>query len=139
MILPAKQIEYNSIVIEKKTTYCVNQTPLHCIKATCEKNWSSYEARRDAIMKRTNFKYKIPMMLSKLQMLFAFPTTGTDQFACAWIFLHNIASIHHEGATSAVTFHNGQKVMLDISYHILTSQLQRTQSLYENVTRTNFD
>lgn len=133
MILPIKHFKYNSLVIEEDATYCVNQTPLHIIKATCKKNWSDYEGRRDAIIKQTNYRYKTPMILSELQLLFAFPTTGTDQFACAWICLHAIKRIGKEGATSSVTFHNGQKITLDISHHILKTQIERTQSLYEDV------
>src|SRR5699024_11390260 len=46
LIIPALHMEYESIVLEKENVYCVRQSPLNIIKATCEEDWTTYEDRK---------------------------------------------------------------------------------------------
>lgn len=129
MIIPAQQIHYDSIVVEEKETYRVRQTPLNIIENSCARNWSNLKGRIEASQKLMNYIYKPPIIVSEHQMIFAFPTRGIDQHACAWIFLDSIRSIHKVDKLSAVTLNNGQRVTLDISYHTLKTQRENVISL----------
>lgn len=63
-LLPAKQIEYDTIVLEHEKKYHVRQTPFHIIKAACCNNWCTYEGRRKAVIYHTNFKQKTPIPIN---------------------------------------------------------------------------
>src|SRR5690625_3419834 len=64
-ILPTKQIDYHSLVIEKSQVYHIRKTPLEIIKASCEHNWSTYEGRKATVTKHMGFTYKVPIIIKK--------------------------------------------------------------------------
>src|SRR5690625_6073800 len=73
-LLPAKQIDYNAIVIERSRILYIKQTPLQIIQTSCQKYWSTYEGRRDAVVNQMNFKQKVPIPISIHKAIYLFPT-----------------------------------------------------------------
>lgn len=52
-LLPARNMNYRTIVIERHETYYVQQTPLEIIKAACLEGGATYDGRRTAVMLKT--------------------------------------------------------------------------------------
>src|SRR5699024_12387686 len=57
-LCPAKEIDYDTIVLEQEATYRVSKTPMQLIKDACIANWSTYEGKRQAVIHHTNFRHK---------------------------------------------------------------------------------
>src|SRR5699024_10146475 len=123
-ILPAKEIEYDSDVLESDATYNVKKTPLQLIKIAClDVGWSTFNGRREAVTHHTGFKQKVPIPISLNPPIFTFPTHAINSHDCAWIFSDHILRINkHRANQSTIHFKNGRTITLDISYHILNSQ-----------------
>src|SRR5690625_4881050 len=90
-------MEYESIVLEKENVYCVRQSPINIIKATCEEDWTTYEGRKNIIAKRLNLPHKTPMMVSQKNKIFAYPTLSPKKYNCSWVFLHIAVETRKEG------------------------------------------
>ena len=132
-LLPAKQIDYDTVVIKQSGTKYVRQTPLKLIKAACYDDWTTYEGRRQAVTHHTNFKQKVPIPISIDKGIYLFPTHSPRSIHNSWIAYQHIAFIkkapqHNPTgpAQSIIHYKNGQTLQLDISMHILKAQIQRT-------------
>src|SRR5699024_3794865 len=125
LIIPALHMEYESIVMEKENVYCVRQSPLNIIKATCEEDWTTYEGRKNIIAKRLNLPHKTPMMVSQNNTIFAYPTLSPKKYNCSGVFLHIAVETRKEGKHGVLPLHDRLKVKLDVSYYILQAQLEK--------------
>ena len=126
-LLPAKQIDYDTILINESDIKYVCQTPLTLIKSACFHNWTTYEGRRQAVIHHTNFKQKTPIPISIDSGMYFFPTHSPSSIHNNWIAYKQIASIHKAPQhQSMIHFKNGQTLTLDISMHILKTQIERT-------------
>jgi hypothetical protein len=54
----ARELDYDTVVLEKAATYWVRKTPMQLIKDTCFANWSTYEGKRQAVIHHTNYRKK---------------------------------------------------------------------------------
>lgn len=132
-IIPAKQVEYESIVMEGNQVLRVRQTPLQLIKKACLDYWSSYEGRRQAVMYHTNFMRQVPIPISPQHGIYTFPTHATGHIDCHWIFFNNILLItegdpskEKSNTKTQVIFKNRKTLRLNISMHVLENQMNRT-------------
>jgi|SRR5690625_323082 len=129
-ILPAKEIEFNAFVLEKKQTIHVQKTPLQLIKEAClHEGYCSFNGRREAVMHHTGFKQKVPIPIIPKKGIFAFPTHALKNFKCSWIFVEHILRIEKykgDNRNSVVHFRNGRAIIMEVSQHILQKQMQRT-------------
>src|SRR5690625_2067975 len=116
-IIFARQFDYDGIAIEKR------KTPLQIIKETCCHHLSTYEGRRQAIIKQTSFKYKVPILFNEKDSLLSFPTEAPSHFDCTWIFPTKINSIQRDNHYSSITFQNELNLQLNISYYSLHTQV----------------
>lgn len=81
-IIPAKEIEYDSIVAEGERFRYIRQTPLDIIKISCIHCWSTYEGRRQAVIHHTGFKEKVPIPVNPKQGIIAIPTHAIKHMNC---------------------------------------------------------
>src|SRR5690625_4575400 len=82
-IVPAKEIEFYSYVLENNATYKVKKTPLQLIKSACFNiGWSPFDGKRDAVSRHTGFKQKVPIPISKTLAIYAFPTHAIKSPDC---------------------------------------------------------
>lgn len=144
-LLPAKHIEYNTIVIGKETTH-ISQTPFEIIQASCIHHWSSYEGRRKAVVEKLNYRQKTPIPVSVQHKLCFFPTHAPTHMDNCWINwfqvdtwreIHNKDGIHNE--QTEILFLNGYRLKLNISRHTMLQQMDRVFAvIYESgmVSRT---
>src|SRR5690625_7930761 len=96
-IKPYKHIKYNAKIFTKYGIYKSTYTPFEIIKESCERYFTSYEARRRATIRYTNFRHKVPIIISKYFNISAFPTNSTSLFHTNWIFVNNILHIFKIG------------------------------------------
>lgn len=132
LLLPARHIDYQTIVLEIDRKLFIKETPLQLIKQACLDGGASYDGRRAAVMYQTHFARKVPIPISTSKKIYTFPTHAPNHFDCHWIFYHHIQYIqpHHDKSNpniqSMVLFKNGQKLLLEQSYYSLDKQMQRT-------------
>lgn len=129
-IIPAKQIDFDSIVIETKNTRHIKKTALQLIKTACYNDWTTYEGRRQAVMHHTNYIQKVPIPISMHNRIYFFPTHSPSNIDNSWIAYQHIAHIEKSPENTQkptiIYFKTGQAMSVDISIHTLRSQIQRT-------------
>lgn len=136
-ILPARQIDYDSIVIEGEKTLYIRQTPLDIIKQSCIDNWSSYEGRKEAVIHHTGFKQKLPIPVNKQIPIVAFPTHALKHINCAWLMYDHV--VNYVPAKSdptkktTITFLNGKSITIDVSIRSFTSQMTRSLEVIQRI------
>lgn len=128
-LLPVKDVEYQTQVLEVDRVFYVRETPLDLIKQACKLDWTTYDGRRTAVMKRTGYEKKVPIPIDTYKKIVAFPTHGTKNMNCKWIFGNHIDYIMEHPSIrkgSIVVFKCGIYLPLyDVSYHILQQQYER--------------
>ena len=129
-LCPAKEIDYDTIVLEQEATYRVSKTPMQLIKDACIANWSTYEGKRQAVIHHTNFRHKVPIPINLEKNIYTFPTHSPSEFECHWIFFNHIARIQQTKHPSQclITFKNKQQIPLPISAYVFKKQYERTMS-----------
>lgn len=129
-ILPAKQLEFSSYVLESGKTIHIRKTPLQIIQQAClDHDWCDFEGRRKAVSYHTGFKQKVPIPISLHKGIIAFPTHAMKAFECCWIFVNHILKIEkqkEDKRKSIIHFRNRNPIIIDVSEHILKKQKRRT-------------
>jgi len=133
-LLPARDIDYDTVVIEVNETKHIRKTSLNLIKEAClMRDWTTYEGRRNGVIKHTNFKQKTPIPIDIHKGIYFFPTHSPSNIDNIWIAFHHILSIENipaqertKDAQSIVYFKNRQTLKLSISFHTLKEQYNRT-------------
>src|SRR5690625_3043982 len=128
-LIPAKSIEYDTVVIEQNRKIHVRQTPLEIIKAACYNEWYTYDGRRRAVSHHTNFQKKIPIPINARKGIFFFPTYSPLRFDNIWLSYRHISRtivISQKPAKSKIIFCNGIELTMNVSVHILMRQMERT-------------
>lgn len=128
-IVPARHIEYQTIVYERDRKVLVRQTPFEIVKFACLNEWFTYDGRRNAVMYHTNFKRKIPIPICPQKQIYLFPTSSSDDFDNVWIsFKHIIITQESpkDPKKSIVIFNNNTMLTLNISHYTLRKQMDRT-------------
>jgi len=133
-LLPARDIDYDTIVIKENETKYVRQTSFNIINEAClKRDWTTYEGRRDGVIQHTNFKQKTPIPIDIQNGIYFFPTHSPSNMDNIWIAFHHILSIgkipaqaRTKDAQSIVYFKNRQALKLGISFHTLKEQYNRT-------------
>lgn len=128
-LLPAKQMDFDIKVLETARKLKVRKTSLDLIKAACYTEWSTYEGRRQAVIHHTRFKRKIPIPINIKKGILLFPTHSPTSIHNKWIsykHIDNIIESTCDPTKATIIFRNGIKLPVNISYHILDKQMQKT-------------
>ncbi|MBB5174544.1 competence protein ComK [Texcoconibacillus texcoconensis] len=128
-LLPAREIDYDTIVIEKHQKLFVKETPINIIETACKEAASTYEGRRIATTERTGIQKRVPIPINRFENIYAFPTHSPTNFECKWIFLSHIRSSEpHVKSTkqTSLTFHNNHEITLPVSPTTIERQIHRT-------------
>lgn len=138
-LLPVKQIDFDTNVIETAQKIKVRKTPLELIKAACYSEWVTYEGRRQAVIHHTSFKRKVPIPINIRKGIYFFPTHSPTSIYNTWISYHHIDKIKTNSCNQTkamIIFCNGLKLSVNISYHILDKQMKRTFECMYRMKRT---
>src|SRR5690625_1097525 len=128
-LIPARSIEYDTVVMEQDKKVHVRKTPLEIIKAACHDEWYTYDGRRRAVSHHTNFQKKVPIPINAEKGIFFFPTRSPSHFETIWLsYKHIIQTIEisRKPAQTKIIFYNGVEIVVPISSHILRRQMERT-------------
>src|SRR5690625_7871127 len=104
-LFQAKYFEYDTIVIEQERKLYIRQTPLQIIRASCQKYWSTYEGRRDAVVNQMNFKQKVPIPVSIDKTIYLFPTHSPNHLDNSWIAFEHVARFDKSKRQFTPTFY----------------------------------
>lgn len=138
-IIPARQIDYTTRIIEKNHTLVTRQAPLAIIKANCLAGASSYQGRRKAASHLVGFIHKVPILIYERTNIYAFPTQSPTNYACSWLFAQHILKIvqHPDTKQSTIIFDNGTTLNLEESTYQLRRQFNRTIQLHYAIKNHN--
>jgi len=137
-ILPAKQIEYDTIVFETEQTLHTRQTPIHIIRHSCLAYMSDYDGRRDAVIHHTGHKERIVIPVNPYERLIFFPTHGTRHIDCSWIAYHHVISfetLESDPKLTKVTLSNGKTTTVPISARSFHTQMLRSFEVLQIIKR----
>lgn len=133
-IVPAKEIGFDSVVIEEGRVLHVCQTPIQIIKHSCLRHWSTYEGRKEAVMHHTGFKRKVPIPIAFDEVLVAFPTHAINHIDCNWIMFHHVSDyIESDPGETDIHFRNGKSLKLKVSKHVIHSQVIRCLEITQRI------
>jgi len=127
-LIPAFQIEYDTIVFEMDQILHIKKSPLELIKTACLDHWCNYEGRRQAVIHHTGFKQKTPIPINIYKEICFFPTHSPKNINNKWISFKHIIKyiiVSHNPTKTKVIFSNGMQLELNISKHIIKNQIQR--------------
>ena len=111
VLLPAKHIDYETLVLERNKHVYVKQTSLEIIKYSCLARFTTYDGVREAVKLQTGFKRKVPIPINPSQNLYFFPTHATGDYECCWISFDHVLQISPSSkTTSYLIFKNGEKI-----------------------------
>lgn len=134
IIKPLKDLQYQSIIHTTEGIIKSRKTPLEIIKESCMAYYSNYEGRRQATIQQTKYRYKVPIIISKLFNIYVFPTNSPRLFHTKWIFVNNLAHIIHLNQhKSKILFKDGTSLIINVSSHVLKTQVTRTYALMHMV------
>ncbi|AST91068.1 hypothetical protein BC6307_07145 [Sutcliffiella cohnii] len=129
-ILPHFHPFLQTRVLEWDGEYYVKEKPFYIINNNCLHYGASYEGRREAVIHRTNYKQKTPILLSESQELIIIPTHSPEHMDCVWIMFHQIKKITSTPAGSTIVFHNGEELPLPISAEVIHQQIQKASVIH---------
>lgn len=133
ILLPAKEIEYDTIIYEQDKQIFVKKTAMQLIETACLRYGSTYDGRRRATVNRTNFKRMVPIPISISRDIYAFPTHSPTDYDCAWIFSNHVQAYKripptkHASEKSMIIFNDNLELSLDVSTHTIKKQKERAE------------
>ncbi|RBW68855.1 competence protein ComK [Bacillus taeanensis] len=125
-IFSAAHESYGSKILDLSGEYFSEKIPMELIRSGCLDGGSTYEGRKKAVIYHTNICEKIPIPISLLENIYAFPTHAPIQFENVWIFYHHVKEIRPFKNKSIVVFKNNQTLELGVSFYVLKKQIERT-------------
>ncbi|MEI3598647.1 MULTISPECIES: competence protein ComK [unclassified Oceanobacillus] len=118
MLLPARQIEYETIVIEQDRKY---PSKKHRLNSACSRYGAKFDGRRRSVMERTGFKRRVPIPVSIYFDIYAFSTYAIKDDDCVWVFGNHVHHIERILATkqgakgkAVIVFQNSLEVELEV-------------------------
>lgn len=105
-ILPSYTISHGSKVYEEGLAepILVKENPFKIIQENCILHFSSYRGRRESVLHYTTYRKKIPIPISIIKGMIAFPTQSVTNMNCSWIFSKNIARTKAKKDGTAIIF-----------------------------------
>lgn len=118
-----------TMVIEEDTTYMVDKNTTEVINHSCKYFGSSFVGRKEGTKALMGISYKAPIIVEETKSLIFFPTSSPRFDNCTWISLKHVNNYLKNDQNSEITFKNGEKLKLDISYGSLENQVLRATRL----------
>lgn len=120
--------EYRSKIHTTHGTYYSKLYPRKLLDKACIRYGSTKQGRIQAARILLNYLQKPPFMIAPYT-IGAFPTMGTGNPECVWIFNHRFNIDELLIGKSRITFMNGTTILVNASKHTLTKQQQRLHTL----------
>ena len=118
-----------TIIYERDGNYIINEECDKIMEDSCKYFGSTLQGRYEGSKNLLKTNYKVPILVEETSELIFFPTSSPRLKECAWISLKNIKSYERDSKGCKITFNNGKKIRLDISYGVLNNQILRSSRL----------
>lgn len=128
VLAPAKMIEYSTKVIEETTTIYTEATAMKLINKACLNRWTTYEGRRDAVIKHTKMKKRVPIPICLKDNIAFSPTHAVQDFDNHWLSLRHIMrveAVKQDKNMAKVTFTNGLSINISCCAYLIEKQMDR--------------
>lgn len=116
-------------VIELNEEYILPKKTYEIMEDSCSYYGSSYQGRLKGTKKILGSSYKLPIVVEEKNDIIFFPTSGIENEKCSWLSLNNISKYEKNGGYTSVTFGNGKKVIIKMTYSTFELQLMRATRL----------
>ncbi|MFL8939025.1 competence protein ComK [Rossellomorea oryzaecorticis] len=127
---PAYHEVYQTILLDLSGKEIFSEKPmLRLIKEACMSNGASYDGKIKAVRHALRYHRKTPLMISKEQNIYAFPTMSPEHYDCIWLFHLHIKEFTSSGNTTLIHFKNGFSFEIKSSIDVLNKQRERSATL----------
>lgn len=121
-------------VYEKENVIIVSEGSMKLIEDNCAYYGNSYEGRKIRTQQMIGITHKPPIVIEESHSIVFFPTSSPRLKDCCWISLNNIDNSKSCGNFSIIEFNNESKLRVNVSSHIINSQVLKAARL-ESVSR----
>lgn len=121
--------EDQSKIIELDNTFIVNMNSMKIIERSCKFFGSTYLGRHEGTKMLTGITHKTPIIIEESRNMIYFPTTSPRLQKCAWFALKHIANYVNYNGRSLITFENGKKLELNLSFGSFDNQFLHATKL----------
>lgn len=118
-----------TVIIERENDYKINKSSLIIMDEGCKYFGSSLEGRKEGTKKILGINYKVPIIIEETNELIFFPTETSKSEKCIWLSLKNIEYYQRYNGKVLITFKNGKKIIIKISYGSFENQIFRATRL----------
>ncbi|MFC3884680.1 competence protein ComK [Bacillus songklensis] len=118
---------FQTRMIDLDGDYLTSKSPQKLFDEICLKHGSTYEGRREAVVRSLGYEKRTPFLPAL--GIYTFPSASPQHFDCVWLFPRHILQIvphptnHHH---SIVKFHNGSELVVKARPAFLKAQYERT-------------
>src|SRR5690625_2467933 len=117
----------NTFVLEETRDYTVYTTPTKVIDEACKFFGSSLQGRLEGTKDISKITHKAPIAIDPSSGMYFFPTASPTNNNCSWINHSYVVEINPIGKRKTeITFKNGRRIIVNVSYGSMLNQLQRT-------------
>lgn len=116
-------------IIELEEELIINTSAIKILDYSCKYYGSSYLGRKEGSMSMLKNIYKIPIIVEESRNIIFFPISSPRYNNTTWISLKNIKSYKKIEKNTEITFKNGKKIILKISYSSFYNQILRSSYL----------
>lgn len=121
--------EKRTKIIEVDNIIYIDEEPLKIINQNCTSSGASLEGRNATVSYILNSKTNLPIPIHLHKGIYMFPTISTSNDDCIWISYFHIFKYEPLGNKSIITFHNGEQLLIDLSFNRLDTQVKRTSQV----------
>ena len=130
-MLPNFHPTYQTKIIEEENTFFTEEKIDSILNRSCMDYGASITGRREAIINKTNYVQKTPILISETLKLIAFPTHSPDNMNCAWFMYHQIKRITPiDKNRCEIVMHNAMKIEVEVSYQALLQQIHKSAVIF---------
>ena len=130
-MLPNFHPVYQTKIIEEENTFYTEEKIDSILNRSCMDYGASITGRREAIISKTNYVQKTPILISGTDKLIVVPTHSPDNMKCTWFLYHQMKRITPlDKNRCEIVMHNSMKIEVKVSYQALLQQIHKSAVIF---------
>ncbi|WP_158598314.1 competence protein ComK [Falsibacillus albus] len=118
---------FRTKIYDVQGIYYSTLTSMELLEAACLERGSDYSGRIKAVRRKLGYLKKTPLMISRHEMIYAFPTKSPEDYDNVWIFHRHIQSFQAlRRKVVAVVFANEMTIEVNCSSYTFQTQREKT-------------